>query len=180
MTSMADIRSVADIPRLQARLRPDAEAIWFEGRTTTFAELDAAASRCANALLAQGLKPGDRVGVLARNTDDFFPLWLGCVKARVTLAPVNWRLAPPEVAFILKDAGAKMLFVGEDFGGVVDMIMSDLPDVHGLVQFEPGHPRWPAFRDWIGAHPATDPMLPVDMEDDVIQLYTSGTTGLPK
>lgn len=180
MTSMADIRSVADIPRLQARLRPDAEAIWFEGRTTTFAQLDAAASRCANALLAQGLKPGDRVGVLAKNTDDFFPLWLGCVKARVTLAPVNWRLAPPEVAFILKDAGAKMLFVGEDFGGVVDMIMTDLPDVHGLVQFEPGHPRWPAFRDWIGAHPATDPMLPVDMDDDVIQLYTSGTTGLPK
>ena len=33
---------------------------------------------------------------------------------------------------------------------MVDMIMSDLPDVHGLVQFEPGHPRWPAFRDWTG------------------------------
>ena len=146
MTSMADIHSVADIPRLQARLRPDAEAIWFEGRTTTFAQLDAMASQCANALLAQGLKPGDRVGVLAKNTDDFFPLWLGCVKARVTLAPVNWRLAPPEVAFILKDAGAKMLFVGEDFGGVVDMIITDLcvfqrPDHQSpfkLIELAPG------------------------------------------
>jgi len=180
MIDLAEIRSVADVSRVQGRLRPDAGAIWFEGRTTTFGELDAAASRCANALLAQGLKPGDRIGVLAKNIDDFFPLWLGAVKARVTLAPVNWRLAPPEIAFILKDAGAKMLFVGEDFSGVVDMIMRDLPDVHGLVQFEPGHPRWPAFRDWIGAHPVTDPLLEPDAADDVIQLYTSGTTGLPK
>ncbi len=180
MTDLADIRSVADIARVQARLRPDAVAVWFEGRETTFGELDQASSRCANALLAQGLKPGDRVGVLAKNIDDFFALWLGAVKARVTIAPVNWRLAPPEIAFILKDAGARMIFVGEDFGGVVDMIMSDLPDVHGLVQFEAGHPRWPSFRDWIGGHPATDPMLTAEADDDVIQLYTSGTTGLPK
>jgi len=180
MTDLADIQSVADIARVQARLRPDAVAIWFEGRETTFGELDKASSRCAQALLAHGLKPGDRVGVLARNIDDFFVLWLGCVKARVTLAPVNWRLAPPEIAFILKDAGAKLLVVGADFSGVVDMIISDLPDVHGLVQFEDGHPRWPAFRDWIGRHPAEDPRLTAELGDDVIQLYTSGTTGLPK
>ena len=180
MTILADIQSVADVPRVQARLRPDAEAIWFEGRVTTFGELDRASNQCAQALLAQGLKPGDRVGVLAKNIDDFFVLWFGCIKARVTLAPVNWRLAPPEIAFILKDARAKLLVVGEDFGGVVDMIVGDMPDIKGLVQFEPGHPRWPAFRDWIGSHDASDPNLPVQPDDDVIQLYTSGTTGLPK
>ncbi|ATQ44075.1 long-chain-fatty-acid--CoA ligase [Caulobacter mirabilis] len=180
MTDLSDIHSVADVPRVQAAIRPNAEAIWFEGRTTTFAELDRASNRCAQALLAQGLKPGDRVGVLAKNIDDFFVLWFGAVKARVTLAPVNWRLAPPEVAFILRDAGAKLLVVGQDFAGVVDMIISDLPDVRGLVQFEPGHPRWPAFRDWISQHPAEDPNLAPRPDDDVIQLYTSGTTGLPK
>ncbi len=180
MINLADITSVADVPRLQARLRPNAEAIWFEERVTTFGELDRASSQCANALLAQGLQPGDRVGVLARNIDDFFVLWFGCIKARVTLAPVNWRLAPPEIAFILKGAGVKLLVVGADFGGVVDMIIGGLPDVHGLVQFEPGHERWPAFRDWIGEHTASDPRLPAQPDDDVIQLYTSGTTGLPK
>ena len=70
MIDLADIKSVADVPRIQARLRPDAEAIWFEERVTTFGELDRASSQCANALLAQGLQPGDRVGVLARNIDD--------------------------------------------------------------------------------------------------------------
>ena len=180
MTILADIKSVADIPRVQARLRPDAEAIWFEDRVITFGELDSASSRCAQALLALGLKPGDRVGVLAKNNPDFFVLWMGAIKARVTLAPVNWRLAPPEIAFILKDAHAKVLVVGQDFTDVVDMIVGDLPDIRGLVQFEPGHPRWPAFRDWIGGHDASDPKLVARPDDDVIQLYTSGTTGLPK
>jgi acyl-CoA synthetase (AMP-forming)/AMP-acid ligase II len=179
-TGADQVTCVADIPRVQARLRPDAEMLWFEGRSTTFAQWDEASNRCANALIAAGLKPGDRVGVLAKNTDDFFTLWLGCVKARVCLAPVNFRLAPPEVAFILTDADARLIVVGADFEGVIDMIAGDLPDLKGLVRFEPGHARWPGFRDWIAAHPATDPSLPSDPNDDVIQLYTSGTTGMPK
>ncbi|MGE5502359.1 MAG: long-chain-fatty-acid--CoA ligase [Ignavibacteriales bacterium] len=180
MTDLSQIHCVADVARVQAKERPDAAAILFEGRTTTFAELDARSNQCAQALLAQGLKPGDRVAVLAKNTDDFFVLWLGAVKARVTVAPVNYRLAPPEVAFIVKDAGAKLLVCGADFAGVVDIILADCPDVQGLVQFEEGHPRWPSFREWIGKYPATDPNLPCRPDDDVIQLYTSGTTGLPK
>ena len=180
MIDLSEIRAVADVARVQAKTRPDAPAIWFEGRTTTFGELDKLANRCAQALLAQGLKPGDRVAVLSKNNDDFFALWLGAAKARVTLAPVNFRLAPPEVAFIVKDAGAKLLVCGADFAGIVDMILSDCPDLRGLVQFEEGHPRWPSLRQWIGEHPASDPKLPSRPDDDVIQLYTSGTTGLPK
>ena len=180
MYDAAAIVTVADVSRHQARLRPDAPAMWFEGRQTTFGQLDARANACANALLAAGIGPGERIACLAKNNDDFFVLWLGAIKARVCLAPVNWRLAPPEIAFILKDAGAKLLVCGADFVGIVDMIVSDCPDLHHLVQFEPGHPRWPGFNDWIAAFPATDPMLPIRGDKDVIQLYTSGTTGLPK
>ena len=180
MSLNPDIRCIADISRVQARLRPDAVALWFEGRTLTYGEIDALSNRCANALLARGLQPGDRISTLAKNNADFFILWLGAVKARVTLAPVNFRLAPPEVGFILKDAGSKLLVVGHDFADACDLFIGQLPDLHGLVQFEPGHDRWPGFRDWIAAFPDTDPNLPFEPDDDVIQLYTSGTTGLPK
>jgi acyl-CoA synthetase (AMP-forming)/AMP-acid ligase II len=180
MSLHPDIRCIADIPRVQARLAPEAPALWQEGRTLTYAELDALSNRCANALLARGLKPGDRISTLSKNTLDFFVLWFGAVKARVTLAPVNFRLAPPEVGFILKDAGSKLLVVGHDFADSCDLFIGQLPDLHGLVQFESGHERWPGFRDWIADFPDTDPMLEAQPDDDVIQLYTSGTTGLPK
>jgi acyl-CoA synthetase (AMP-forming)/AMP-acid ligase II len=174
-----DIRCVADIARVQGRLAPDAEALWFEGRGMTYGQLDAASNRCANALVDAGVKPGDRVAVLAKGNDDFFVLWMGCLKARACLTPVNWRLAPPEIAFILRDAAAHLLVCGEAFAGVVASQVEHT-ELHHLVQFEPGHARWPDFRAWIAGYPDTDPGLEPAVDDDVIQLYTSGTTGLPK
>jgi acyl-CoA synthetase (AMP-forming)/AMP-acid ligase II len=173
-----DIQCAADIARAHAAARPDAQALWFEGRSTSYAELDARSSQCAQALLAAGVAPGERIGTLSRGNDDFFVLWLGCLKARVCLTPVNWRLAPPEIEFILKDAGCRLLVVGADYAETIAAL--DLPDLKTVIQFEPGHPAWPGFASWIGAFPATDPRLPAQPDDDVIQLYTSGTTGLPK
>lgn len=180
MYDRENIRTAADIPGLQARVRPNEPALWFEGRTTTYADVEQRSNQCAQALIDAGVKPGDRVAVLAKNNDQFFSLWLGCAKARACLAPVNWRLAPPEIAFILKDSGAKVLVCGADFANVVDTLVADCPDLVRLVQFEAGHARWPSFDDWCTEHPALDPELTVELDDDLIQLYTSGTTGLPK
>ncbi|QUD87985.1 long-chain-fatty-acid--CoA ligase [Phenylobacterium montanum] len=174
------IRTVADIARVQAELRPDAVALVCDDLEITYAAFERLTNQCAHALINAGVRPGDRIACLTKNSAEFFVLWFGAVKARACLAPVNWRLAPPEVAFILQDAGAKLLVASRDFEAVVDMIVSDCPDLHRLIQVEPGHPRWPAFFDWIGAYPETDPGLQLQPDDDVIQLYTSGTTGLPK
>jgi acyl-CoA synthetase (AMP-forming)/AMP-acid ligase II len=126
------------------------------------------------------VRPGDRVAVLTKGRDDFFVLWFGAMKARACLTPVNWRLAPPEIAFILKDAGASLLVCGETFAGMMASFIGDCPAITEVVQFEPGHADWPDFRGWIGGYPADDPNLEGAPDDDVIQLYTSGTTGLPK
>jgi acyl-CoA synthetase (AMP-forming)/AMP-acid ligase II len=173
-----DIHCVADVARHHARVRPEAQALWFEDDAISYAELDRLSSQCAQALAAAGVKPGDRVGTIAKGNADFFVLWFGCLKIRACLTPVNWRLAPPEVAFILKDAGCRLLVAGSDYAEMIEGL--DLPELATVVQFEPGHARWPGFRDWIGAQAATDPRLEALPDDDVIQLYTSGTTGLPK
>ena len=120
------------------------------------------------------------MAVLAKGCDDFFVLWFGALKARACLTPVNWRLAPPEIAFILKDAGARLLIVGEAFAATAASLLAECPAISRVFQFEPGHADWPDFRGWIGGYRADDPNLTGDPADDVIQLYTSGTTGLPK
>ena len=107
--------NLAEMVRAQARNRGDALVYEFEGRQTSFAEFDIKTNRVANALIAMGVKTGERIAYLGKNSDFYFELLMGAMKAGVVMAPVNWRLAGPEVAFIVADCKAPVLFVGPEF-----------------------------------------------------------------
>ena len=108
------MRTLADIPRYHAQRRPTSIALVFEGRETTFAEFDRRTNQAAQALLAEGVGKGDRIAYLGKNSDHYFELLFGAAKVGVVMAPIGWRLAPPEVAYIASDARARMLFVGPE------------------------------------------------------------------
>ena len=112
MIDLEAIRTLADIPAAQARVRGSATAVKFGERETSFVELDARSNRVANALIASGVAPGDRVSALTKNHDSWYPLFFGTARARACLAPINCRLAPAEIGFILGDAEPKLLLVG--------------------------------------------------------------------
>jgi fatty-acyl-CoA synthase len=166
--------------RAQAKNRGNALAFEFEGRLTTFAEFNVKTNRVANALLALGLKKGDRIAYLGKNSDFYFELLMGAMKAGVVMAPVNWRLAGPEVAFIVSDCKAPALFVGPEFITQVKNIKADLPDVKHIITTEGGAPEWQDFAAWRDAQSSNDPGVKIEPRDVAIQLYTSGTTGKPK
>src|SRR5690606_38948823 len=105
------IHTLADAPRIHAADKGDGIATSFEGRSTTHAEFDRHTSQVANALLAAGLKPGDRIAHVGKNSDYYFELLFGCFKAGLIMVPITWRLAPPEVSYIVQDSQARMLFV---------------------------------------------------------------------
>ncbi|MGE5150347.1 MAG: AMP-binding protein [Rhodospirillaceae bacterium] len=173
------IAGLADVLRIHGRQQPDVAAIVHDGRTTTDAELDRAASRVANALIAEGVRPQARVAHLDKSTDQFFELLFGVAKANAVMVSVNWRLAPPEVAHIVNDAEAEILVVGEEYFPVVEKIRDDLKTVRKIVAFG-RHAHWESFTAWRDRQPATDPNLPARATDTAVQFYTSGTTGLPK
>ncbi|HMO75898.1 MAG TPA: long-chain-fatty-acid--CoA ligase [Sphingopyxis sp.] len=179
MIDLEAIRTLADIPAAQARARGDAVAVKFGDRETSFAELDAQSNRVAHALIASGVGPGDRVSVLTKNHDAWYPLFFGTALSRGCFAPINNRLAAPEIGFIVGDAAPKLLFVGEDFFDTALAAVADLAAPPRLVALYGAHPAFEPFEDWLGD--AADSALPgPDLADDVLQLYTSGTTGLPK
>ncbi len=180
MYDFSTLKVCADITRQQAAKRPDDLAHWFEGRTTSFAELDLRASRIANGLIEYGVKPQARVGYMGMNSDRFFETVYGCFKANAVLVGVNWRLAPPEVVYVLNDAQAEVLFVGAEFVPLIEAIKGQLKTVRKFVAVDGGHAEWPGFDDWRDRQAAEDPNLSIAGDDDVIQLYTSGTTGHPK
>ena len=180
MSTAVPGNTIADIVRAQGKSRGASIAYEFEGRQTTFAGFDANTNRVANALLALGLKKGDRIAYLGKNSDIYFELLMGAMKAGVVMAPVNWRLAGPEVAFIVGDCRAPALFVGPEFITQVHNIKADLPDVKHVITTEGGAPEWLDFAAWRDAQSADDPAVTIEPKDIAIQLYTSGTTGKPK
>jgi len=177
---VAEARSLGDVVRAQAKSRPDAIVFEFEGRLTTFGVFDQHTNQVANGLIGLGLKPGDRIAYLGKNSDVYFEIIYGAAKAGVVMAPINWRLAPPEIAYIVRDAGAKVLFVGPEF---IDQARNLLPQFETppvVIASEGGAPGWQAFENWRDGQSVSDPRMPVDWEDIALQLYTSGTTGHPK
>jgi acyl-CoA synthetase (AMP-forming)/AMP-acid ligase II len=180
MIDLEAIQTLADIPQAQARRRGDETAVKFGERETSLAELDRQSNRIANALLSSGVRPGDRIAVLSRNHDGWYPLFFGAARARACLTPINCRLAAGEIAFILGDAAPKYLFVGEDFLDLALAAVADLDNPPRLVALYGAHPGIEALDGWIGDATATRPADAPQPGDDVLQLYTSGTTGRPK
>src|SRR5688572_348152 len=123
---MATISTIAHLARVHGAERPDKPALTAGDRTLTYAELDARSNQVARALEAEGIGPEDRVAFLDKNTIEYFELLLGGGKLNAVMVAVNWRLAPPEVAYIVNDAQAKVFVVGEDFVPVLDAIQSEL------------------------------------------------------
>src|SRR5438270_7867892 len=115
MSDIQQLANLAQMVRARAKSRGDAIAFEFEGRQTSFADFDIKTNRVANALIALGVKPRERIAYLGKNSDIYFELLMGAMKANVVMAPVNWRLAGPEVAFIVGDCKAPVLFVGPEF-----------------------------------------------------------------
>jgi long-chain acyl-CoA synthetase len=177
---MADLlRSLGDVIRFRERQHPDAVAIRFGDRSIPWSELAERARGVAAALVASGVGPQDHVAFLEKNSVEFFEFSFGCAMANAINVSVNWRLAAPEVAYTVDDADARVLIVGQDFFPVVEAIEPELTTVTTIVAIG-DHPRWIGYEDWITAQPAVDPTTPSPLGDVSLQLYTSGTTGLPK
>jgi acyl-CoA synthetase (AMP-forming)/AMP-acid ligase II len=169
-----EIKLLTDIPRVHGRARGDHVAVSFEGREVTYAELDRRSDQVAGLLQQYGVKAGDRVAWLGRSAETWYEIFFGIAKARACLAAINSRLAVPEIAFILQDSGAKVFFVGEEHAGVAAEVLAL---VERPIQVVPvTRAGFAALREAAPAPVFSTPRA----DDDVLQLYTSGTTGLPK
>jgi long-chain acyl-CoA synthetase len=158
------VRTVSELLRWRARRSPDFPATWYQGNERTFEQMNRTSSELAAGLVSElRIEPGDRVAILDKNSDDYIELLFALDKAGAVACPVNWRLTPPEVARVVGDADPKALVVSEDLRQNADQVScrvlgyGELPRVNG------------------GEDPRRD-----DEDRVTWQLYTSGTTGVPK
>lgn len=164
----------AQLLRDHAGQRPQAPALTFEGRTLSFAELDDSSSRAAQALLREGVRPGDRVALLTRNCSEFFELVFACGKVGAIVVGLNWRLAAVEIEAIVADAKPCVAIVGATEGAMLTPAAIARGEIRRVLCIGSEYTGW---RD---AAPAADPGHVGAADAVAMILYTSGTTGLPK
>jgi acyl-CoA synthetase (AMP-forming)/AMP-acid ligase II len=168
--------TVSAMLRHWAGTTPDEPMLTAGATTLTWAEFYGRAKEVSRALLAQGVVPGDRVAFLDRNGIEYFEVFFGCALLGAVSVAVNWRLAPSEMAGVVEDAQATILFFGPDYASAVKEMVPLVGSVDTWVPLE-------EFAEWWSAGTsgeAEDPGFEPQPDDVVTQLYTSGTTGLPK
>jgi fatty-acyl-CoA synthase len=164
-----------------ALMQPDATALRFLGHTTTWGELDRRVAALAGALSRRGVGFGDRVLVLMLNRTEFIETFLAANLLGAIAVPVNFRMTPPEIAFLVGDCGARVVVTEPVLAAVAaavrdidpalaTVIVAGVPSEDGLLGYD----------DLLAED--GDPPAPVDVPNDspALIMYTSGTTGRPK
>jgi acyl-CoA synthetase (AMP-forming)/AMP-acid ligase II len=159
---------------------PKAVAHKFLDRETTYEELNIYSNQIANGLINLGCKSDSRIAYYGKNSDYFFEFLIGTLKSNTVAVGVNWRLAPPEVSYVLNDSKSEVLFVGEEFYPIIDQILEDLPNVKKVIAVDGNHTKYEDFITWRDSQDNLSTGLKSSNQDDILQLYTSGTTGHPK
>ncbi len=169
----------------RAFLNPAREAfVDGAGTRLTFAELSERSHRVGNALLASGIRPGDRVALLLMNSAEFLESFFAIARIGAVVVPLNWRLVADELTFILEDSGTCALIYGEEFGDVVSDIQGRKDATRIEHWFEVGQGAPTAFatpyQSWRESASGDAPPVGARDDDMLYIMYTSGTTGLPK
>ena len=175
---------LGDVLRRQARARGGAVAFKTPGRTWTFGEADEAANRIAQGLAQLGIGQGDRVACLTRHGAECTLLMIAASRVGAVCAALNWRLAAPEIAYVLEDSQARLLLVDLEFMPAVDAgrfsMLRKIVLTNGQGGGAGGGDERPTFAAWVQSSPADDPGRDAAPQEAALQLYSSGTTGLPK
>jgi long-chain acyl-CoA synthetase len=182
---MSTITSVAEILRVHGSGRADRTALIQDERQLTWAELYGRASQVAQGMKAAGVGEQDRVAFLDKNGIEHFEVFFGAALLNAVCVDINWRLAAPEVEYIVNDSEAKVLVVGPDFVPILDAIAANLTSVTTILVIGGsgsggGGGGRDDYEEWVAQYPADDPGTSSALGDVAFQLYSSGTTGRPK
>ncbi|WP_083908497.1 class I adenylate-forming enzyme family protein [Ilumatobacter coccineus] len=142
----------------------------------TFEQTHERATRLATALLDEGLRPGDRLALLAYNEIEYTEIQVACQRAGFVLVPMNYRLAEAELAYLVDDSRPAALITGSEFAQVGANL--DVPRKYHLTDEGTGTPYEELLA--AGRPPGSTPAAAIDASAPCTILYTSGTTGRPK
>jgi acyl-CoA synthetase (AMP-forming)/AMP-acid ligase II len=173
-----------EIIALHGKWQGERPAVVDGARVASWREFDAGTNRVANALIAIGVRRGDRVAVLMRNSLEMLEAIWGILKAGGVVVPLNLSITDDAVAAMIQDSASVAVLASDD---QCARVKARRPELTGLLadgciglDAQPAVPRWLEYRAWRDAQAASAPRVTIGDEDECNIIYSSGTTGLPK
>ncbi|MDQ1240306.1 MAG: fatty-acyl-CoA synthase [Thermodesulfobacteriota bacterium] len=169
----------------QAEQYPDKLGCEDKIRGFSFKEWNDRSCRVANGLTAMNCGNGDRFAVVAFNRVEWMEMYAACAKGGQVCVPVMFRLAGPEISYIVNDSECKALIVDKPFVQLIESIREQLPLDSGNYIYlgDPGDEipaGYVAYEEWLASSSPEEPPVMVDAAAPWTFMYTSGTTGKPK
>ncbi|GAA3203012.1 acyl-CoA synthetase [Nonomuraea helvata] len=169
--------ALGDLLRRSAARHPAKTAIVYGGLRQSYADLDLAVNRTANALAARGVAKGDRFAVLSHNNHAFVVAYFALARLGAISVPINFMLGSAEVAYILEHSGATGMLVEEALVPVAEGAVGPEVGVRGVIGSADG---WEPFEEWMSYGDASEPQVEIADDDPIQLMYTSGTESRPK
>ena len=181
MATSTNVARLADLVRVAMRRDPSAIAIEHDSGQLTYGEFWSRAVQCANALLARGLRQGDRVAMFAQNCPEYLESYIALQLAGLVAVPANYRLTAKELAFLLENSGARALLIGEEYLS----LYREVREIHSIppgvvLVFGAADSHADAYERAVRAASSEEPRCTTGPGDPAAIFYTSGTTGFPK
>ncbi|MGY1581922.1 AMP-binding protein [Streptomyces sp. MN13] len=168
------VPTLTELLARRAQDTPEREFLRFGERSWSFADIDAWTSRLAHRLIEiDGVQPADRVAIMLPNVVQWPVVWLAALKAGAVAVPVNSSYRRGDLAFVLRDSGARVAFTDSERAGLIADVMATEEGLGGLRVVD-------VADDGAGPFPRRAPAVPVDAGTLANLQYTSGTTGFPK
>jgi fatty-acyl-CoA synthase len=164
----------------RARRTPGRVALIDGDRRVTYAELGERVTRLAHGLRGLGVQSGDRVAYLGPNHPSLLETLFAAGTLGAAFVPLNFRLAAPELAFAMRDAGARVLVFAAEHAAAIDRVRAEVDLAHAVVTGEGAAPFATDYEALVARSPREPIEAPVPLETPCLLLYTSGTTGQPK
>jgi fatty-acyl-CoA synthase len=178
----AGVRTLADLTRRGAKRFRDKTAVAMGDHALTYAELGRDANNLAVALRELGVRPGDRVAIMAENCVEFVVVAFAAIKAGAWFAPFNFRYGRAELTYVVGDVAPRVVVAGAGYADAVDSALAGVPDRPQLLVIDErdrGTSRL-SYRELLAAHEEAEPLDLAEPGAVATLLYTSGTTGFPK
>jgi acyl-CoA synthetase (AMP-forming)/AMP-acid ligase II len=174
---------VGQLIKVHASNTPDREAIADQVKRYTFGEWDERSNRLAHGLREMGVGHGDRFAIIAYNSVEWMEIYAAAAKGGQITVPIMFRLAPPEIEYIINHSGCKAILVAEEFVEMLDGLRDNVP-IPGDNYVYLGRAKAPKgylhYEELMKRGPSTPPEVAVNGADIWNIMYTSGTTGRPK